>query len=76
LVVIIVADITAGTGRFNFAQGTLATATGIGASLSNVTTGLLVRQAGYAVVFLTLAGIATAAFLVFAFLMPETKPPA
>ena len=37
--VIVIADLTRGTGRFNLAQGAIATATGIGAALSNALTG-------------------------------------
>ncbi len=74
LVITIVADLTAGTGRFNLAQGALATATGVGASLSNLMTGFLVSRAGYQAGFLVLAGIAVAALLVFALFMPETRP--
>jgi MFS family permease len=68
-----VADLTKGTGRFNFVQGAIATAVGIGASLSNLMTGFIVQQAGYRVGFLTLAGIAIIALLVFALAMPETS---
>lgn len=31
--VLVIADLTSGTGRFNFTQGVAATATGLGASL-------------------------------------------
>ncbi|GFE67729.1 MFS transporter [Chroococcus sp. FPU101] len=72
--VIIVAELTKGTGRFNFVQGAIATAIGIGASLSNLMTGFIVQQAGYKTGFLTLAGIAAIAFLVFSLAMPETRP--
>lgn len=74
LVLIIVADLTTGTGRFNFAQGALATATGIGAGLSNLLTGFLVEKAGFNAGFLTLANIALIALLFFVIAMPETKP--
>jgi MFS family permease len=73
LVVIVVADITAGTGRFNFAQGVLATATGLGASLSNVLTGFLVAKTSFNTGFLALSLIALGALLLFAIAMPETK---
>ena len=38
--VLVVADLTKGTGRFNLTQGALATATGVGAGLSNLVAGL------------------------------------
>lgn len=71
--VLLVAYLTKGTGRFNFVQGAIATAVGIGASLSNLMTGFIVQQAGYKAGFLTLAGIATVALLVFALAMPDPK---
>lgn len=71
--VIIAADIMKGTGRFNLAQGLVALAVGIGASLSNVVAGYVVQFFGYPTGFLFLAvvaGVALAFFLVF---MPETR---
>ncbi|MBX6313922.1 MAG: MFS transporter [Isosphaeraceae bacterium] len=72
--VLVVADLTRGTGRFNVTQGALATAVGLGASLSNLMTGFIVRRAGFDVGFLTLAAIAAAACLFYAVRMPETGP--
>ncbi len=57
LVVLIVADLTQGTGRFSLAQGVISTAVGIGASLSNISSGFLVKAVGYNVGFITLAGV-------------------
>jgi MFS family permease len=73
LSVLVVADLTKGTGRFNITQGAIATATGVGASLSMFLTGLIVEYAGYEAAFLSLAAVATAALLIFWTLMPETK---
>jgi MFS family permease len=70
--VLVVADLTQGTGRFNLTQGALATATGVGAGLSNVLAGFVVRAAGFDAGFLTLAAIAAAGTLYFALAMPET----
>jgi MFS family permease len=72
--VLVVADLTHGTGRFNLTQGALATATGIGAGLSNVLAGFVVQAAGFDAGFLTLAAIAAAGTLFFAVAMPETWP--
>ena len=72
--VLVVADLTKGTGRFNFTQGALATATGVGAGLSNLLTGFVVKAAGFNAGFLTLAAIAAAAMLCYAWTMPETMP--
>jgi MFS family permease len=69
---LIIADLTKGTGRFNAAQGAVATAVGVGALLSNSVAGFLAHHAGTTTAFLVLAAIAAAGFLLFAFAMPET----
>jgi len=71
--VLIIADLTRGTGRFNFAQGATATSTGTGASVSNTATGFIVKHFGFAAGFLTLACVAGAAFVFAMLLLPETK---
>jgi MFS family permease len=71
--VLVIADLTRGTGRFNFTQGVVATATGLGASLSNGITGFIVQRAGFNAAFLFLAGVAAFALGIFWILMPETK---
>lgn len=73
LSVLVVADLTKGTGRFNVTQGAISTAVSIGAAFSNLLTGFVVQRAGYNVGFLTLAAIAAVALVVFWFAMPETK---
>jgi hypothetical protein len=70
--VLVVADLTWGTGRFNFTQGALATATVIGAASSNVVIGFVVQAAGFNAGFVTLAAIAVAGLLFYAAAMPET----
>ena len=70
---IVVADLTRGTGRFNVAQGAVATAQGLGASLSATLAGFIIVGAGYDTAFLVLAAIAGAGFVVFLTLMPETR---
>ena len=69
---LVVADIMRGTGRYNLALGAIATAQGIGASLSGLLAGLIVDRAGYTVTFLALGGAATVALIAFAIGMPET----
>jgi MFS family permease len=71
--VLVIADLTRGTGRFNLMQGALATATGLGAALSNLVTGAVVQVAGFDAGFLTLAAIAASALVFFAFMVPETR---
>ena len=71
---LILRDVTDGTGRFNVAQGALTTLIGVGASLSNLIAGWIVQIAGYSSGFLFLAGVAVVGALIFGFLMPETAP--
>ena len=73
---IITADLTRGTGHFNVSLGAIATAQGIGASLSQAAAGFVVVAAGYSTAFLALAGIAGAGGLLFCRTMPETRPAA
>jgi MFS family permease len=73
LSVLIVADLTRGTGRFNLTNGAISTAIGIGAALSNAISGMLVQYAGYHGAFLTLAAIAGLAGLWFGLMMPEIQ---
>ena len=72
--ILVIADLTRGTGRFNLMQGTLATATGIGASASNYLTGVIVSRFGFNAGFTTLAAIAGAALAFYGLAMPETRP--
>ncbi len=69
---LVIADIMRGTGRYNLAQGAIATVQGIGASLSGLLAGVVVDHFGYTVTFLTLGAAATVAVIVFAIGMPET----
>ncbi len=70
--ILVIADRTRGSGRFNLAQGALATAVGLGAALSNGFGGLLMEKAGYRASFLALGGVACLAFLLLLFAIPET----
>jgi MFS family permease len=74
LTALIIADLTAGTGRFNLAQGFVGTISGIGASLSTTASGLVAGNLGRSAGFLGLAAVALAALLVLWLLMPETHP--
>ena len=70
--VLVVADRTRGTGRFNLVQGALATAVGLGAALSTTFGGKLIHQGNYNTSFLALGGVAAAALALLFFAMPET----
>lgn len=71
--VLVIADLTRGTGRFNLTLGAISTAVGIGASLSQVIAGSIVHHFGYRAGFLFLGAVAAVALGVFYFLMPETR---
>jgi MFS family permease len=73
--ILVIKDLTQGTGRFNLGSGALATIVGIGAALSNTVGGILIQRLGYAASFLGLAGIALAAFGLLWFTIPETLQP-
>ena len=70
--VLIIADLTKGSGGFNAAQGAIATAQGMGAFLSNSVAGYLAKNQGDNFTFLTLAAIAAVGLVFFWVLMPET----
>ena len=70
--VLVVADRTRGTGRFNLVQGALATAVGLGAALSTTFGGKLIHQGNYRVSFLALGAAAVLALALLWFAMPET----
>jgi MFS family permease len=69
---LVIADIMRGTGRYNLAQGAVATVQGIGASLSGLAAGEIVDRFGYSPAFLTSGAVAGLALTVFAVAMPET----
>ena len=70
---LVIADIMRGSGRYNLAQGAVATTMGIGASLSALFAGEMVDHFGYAASFLAFGVAAAIAFLVFFGFMPETR---
>ncbi len=73
---LLIADLMRGTGRYNLAQGAVATAQGVGASVSGVVSGVIVDHMGYTAAFLegaVMAGVALAALWIA---LPETAPQA
>jgi len=71
--VLVIADLTQGTGRFNVTQGAIGTAVGIGASLSQVIAGSIAHHLGNNAGFLFLASVALVAFVILYCFMPETR---
>jgi MFS family permease len=70
--VLVIADLTRGTGRFNLTLGAISTAVGIGAALSQAIAGFIVHQFSFNFGFLFLGAVALAAFAILYFFMPET----
>jgi MFS family permease len=73
LVPLIISDVTRGSGHFNFAQGLIGAAVGIGASLSTAIAGYVADISGPAIVFLSLCGVAVAGVVFVFALVPETR---
>ena len=71
--VLVIADLTRGTGRFNLTLGAVTTAVGIGAALSQSIAGAIVHRFGYHAGFLFLAAVAAVAFVLLWTAMPETR---
>jgi MFS family permease len=74
LTVIVIADLTAGTGRFNLAVGAVGALNGIAAAISTSTTGFLFQHFGAHVGFLPLAAVGVAATALVWVFLSETKP--
>jgi MFS family permease len=71
--VLVIADLTQGSGRFNLTLGAISTAVGIGASVSQVIAGSIVHHFGFSAGFLFLAAVAAMAFGILYCFMPETR---
>jgi MFS family permease len=74
MTVLVITDLTAGTGRFNLAGGTVAALSGIAASLSTLISGFVFQHFGQAIGFLSLAAAGAAATLLLWAFLAETKP--
>ena len=71
---LLIADLMRGAGRYNLAQGAVATMQGLGASLSGLAAGVIVDHFGYSAGFLTFGAAAYAALAALVLAMPETAP--
>ena len=74
LTILVIADLTAGTGRFNLAVGAVGTMSAIAASASTSAAGFLFQAFGSRVGYLPLAAIAAAATALIWVFVSETKP--
>ena len=74
LVPLSLADISRATGRFNLAQGIVATTTGIGATVGAATAGYLAYRFGAPLAFLGMAATGVLALITLLLAMPETRP--
>jgi predicted MFS family arabinose efflux permease len=71
--VLVIADLTRGSGRFNLTLGAISTAVGVGAALSQTIAGMIVHHFSFDTGFLFLAAVAAAAFGILYCCMPETR---
>ncbi|MGB6537054.1 MAG: MFS transporter [Xanthobacteraceae bacterium] len=74
LTVIVITDLTAGTGRFNLARGAVGAATAIAASFSTLATGYFFQGFGNVSGFILIAAIAGAATVLIWLFVSETRP--
>jgi predicted MFS family arabinose efflux permease len=74
MTVLIMTDLTTGTGRFNLASGAVGTCTGIAAAVSTTATGVIAAWFGRPASFLTAAGVAALAVLLLWRYFPESRP--
>jgi MFS family permease len=74
LTVIVITDLTTGTGRFNLAQGAVGAMIGIAASVSTLATGFLFQGFGPVSGFIAIATVAGAATVLIWLFVSETKP--
>ena len=73
LLTLVTADLAKNTGRFNFLQGSIQSAMGLGAFVSNFAFGFLAKAAGFNVSFIGLSCVAIAGGALHWFFMPETR---
>ncbi len=74
LTVLVITDLTTGSGRFNFARGAVGAMSGLAASISTLATGFVYQEFGRSVGFFLIAAIAGAATALLWMFQLETKP--
>jgi predicted MFS family arabinose efflux permease len=71
--ILMIADLSRGTGRFNLLQGVVYSAIGLSAALSSIIAGYIVKSFGYTIGFISLAIIGVLGLIFFQIRVPETK---
>ena len=74
LIIVIITDLTAGTGRFNLVGGTVTMLMGLASAISVAASGFVFQMVGHLSTFMIFAGVAGLATICAWFLLPETKP--
>jgi MFS family permease len=74
LIIVIITDVTAGTGRFNLVGGTVTMLMGTAGAISVAASGFIFHTAGHTLVFLIFGALAGMATILAWLLVPETKP--
>ena len=74
LTVLVITDLTTGTGRFNLVRGSVGTLLAIAASISTTATGFIFEGLSQWAGFLILAAISVVATALLWAAMPETTP--
>jgi MFS family permease len=72
LLTLVIADLAKGTGRFNFMQGAVQSAMGLGGFLSNIAFGWVAKSMGFNASFIGLGVAAICGGALYMFRMPET----
>jgi MFS family permease len=73
MLTVVAADLAKGTGRFNFLQGAVQSAMGLGGFLSNSFFGWIAKALSFNASFFGLAAAAAAGGILYYFKMPETQ---
>ena len=74
LTILVITDLTTGTGRFNLVRGSVGTLIAIAASISTTATGFIFQELGHWEGFLILAAASAIATALLWAAMPETMP--
>jgi MFS family permease len=74
LTILVIADLTTGTGRFNLAQGVIGALTGTAAAISTGALGFIAQRFGDTTGFLMMFACTLTSIVLLWTLLPETKP--